>query len=74
MTYVKYIERTRDYYLSQGYDQSYKWAHFDDVAFALLPTGWVALGLAAWGALAFPGVVEIHRQFQNVPNGEPDPV
>ncbi len=44
-------------------------------AFALLPTGWVALGLAAWGALAFPGVVEIHRQFQNVPkNREPDPV
>jgi hypothetical protein len=36
-------------------------------AFGFLPTGWVALGLAAWGALAFPGVVEIHRQFQNVP-------
>ena len=44
-------------------------------AFALLPTGWVALGLASWGALAFPGVVEIHRQFQNVPeNREPDAV
>ena len=44
-------------------------------AFKLLPTGWAALGLAAWGALALPGVVELHRQFQNVPkHREPDPV
>lgn len=44
------------------------------VAFNLLPTGWVALGLVAWGALALPAVVELHRQFQNIPEGgEPDP-
>jgi hypothetical protein len=36
MTHVKYIERTREYYLSQGYDQSYAWAHFDDVPFTPL--------------------------------------
>ncbi len=42
-------------------------------AFALLPTGWVALGLAAWEALIWPGLVEI-QQFQNVPNGESNPV
>ena len=36
MTYVKYIERTRDYYLSQGYDQTYQCAHFDDVPFTTL--------------------------------------
>ena len=43
-------------------------------AFALFPSNWVAMGLAVWGALALPGVVEIHRQFQNVPKGrEPDP-
>ena len=42
-------------------------------AFALLPTSWVALALAAWGALVWPDVAEIHRAFQNVPQGEPDP-
>lgn len=36
MSYVKYIDRTRDYYLSQGYDKSYAWAHFDDVSFTPL--------------------------------------
>ena len=44
------------------------------VAFALLPTSWVALALAAWAVLAVPGLVEIHRQFQHVPDGEPEPV
>mgnify|MGYP001158101957 FL=1 len=34
MEYVRYIDRTRDYYLSQGYEKSYEWAHFDDVPFA----------------------------------------
>ena len=30
---VRYIDRTRAYYLSQGYDKPYRWAHFDDVPF-----------------------------------------
>lgn len=33
---VDYIERTRDYYLSQGYEKPYQWAHFDDAPFAAL--------------------------------------
>ncbi len=33
---VKYIDRTRDYYLSQGYEKPYQWAHFDDVPFTPL--------------------------------------
>ncbi len=41
-------------------------------AFALLPPGWVALGLAAWAAVALPGVVALHRRFQHIPHGEPD--
>ena len=36
MDYVKYIDRTRAYYLSQGYQEPYKWAHFEDVPFARL--------------------------------------
>ncbi len=36
MDYVRYIDRTRAYYLSQGYKDSYRWAHFEDVPFARL--------------------------------------
>ncbi len=35
--YVRYIEKTRDYYPSQGYDKPYQCAHFDAVPFAPLP-------------------------------------
>lgn len=34
---VRYIDRTRDYYLSQGYEKPYQWAHFDEVPFTPLP-------------------------------------
>jgi hypothetical protein len=37
MDYVRYIDRTRDDYLRQGYDKSYAWAHFEDVPFRPLP-------------------------------------
>ena len=33
---VKYIDRTRDYYLAQGYKKPYQWAHFDEVPFTAL--------------------------------------
>jgi len=33
---VRYIDRTRDYYLSQGYEKPYVWAHFDEVPFTPL--------------------------------------
>ncbi|MBT6910711.1 MAG: hypothetical protein HOA21_06130 [Rhodospirillaceae bacterium] len=36
MDYVRYIDRTRDYYLSQGYEKPYEWAHFDEVPFTPL--------------------------------------
>ncbi len=32
--YVRYIDKTREYYLSQGYDKPYKWAHFEEAPFA----------------------------------------
>lgn len=35
MDYVRYIDRTRAYYLSQGHEP-YRWAHFEDVPFARL--------------------------------------
>ncbi|PPR19565.1 MAG: hypothetical protein CFH40_02253, partial [Alphaproteobacteria bacterium MarineAlpha10_Bin3] len=36
MNHVRYIDKTRDYYLSQGYDKPYRWANFDDVPFTPL--------------------------------------
>ena len=36
MDHVRYIDRTRDYYKSQGYQEPYKWAHFEDVPFVRL--------------------------------------
>lgn len=42
-------------------------------AFLLLPTTWVALALLGWALAALPGLIEIHRQFQNEPEGDPGP-
>jgi hypothetical protein len=36
MTHVRYIDRIRDYYLDQGYEKPYDWAHHDEVAFTPL--------------------------------------
>ena len=33
---VRYIEKTREYYLTEGYAKPYKWAHFEDVPFMRL--------------------------------------
>ncbi|HEY7268965.1 MAG TPA: hypothetical protein VH951_03985 [Dehalococcoidia bacterium] len=35
--YVHYMERTREYYRAQGFDEAYRWAHFDDVPFTRPP-------------------------------------
>ncbi len=36
MSHVKYIDKTREYYLGQGYEKPYVWAHFDEVPFTRL--------------------------------------
>ena len=33
---ISYMQRTRDYYLALGYDNPYRWAHYEDVPFARL--------------------------------------
>jgi len=35
-SFVSYIDRTREFYLAQGYDKPYRWAHFDEVPFTRL--------------------------------------
>lgn len=34
MSYVRYIDKTREYYLSEGYEKPYRWAHNEDIPFA----------------------------------------
>ncbi|MDP6706821.1 MAG: glycine/sarcosine/betaine reductase selenoprotein B family protein [Alphaproteobacteria bacterium] len=36
MDYVRYIDRTREYYAAEGYEKPYEWAHFDEVPFTPL--------------------------------------
>ena len=36
MDHVQYMERIREYYLSQGYDKPYAWPHFANVPFTPL--------------------------------------
>lgn len=35
-TFVSYIDKSREYYLARGYENPYRWAHFDDVPFTPL--------------------------------------
>jgi hypothetical protein len=44
---IRYIERTRSYYLGLGYENPYVWAHYGDVPFSLLqkPLSQSVLGL-----------------------------
>jgi hypothetical protein len=37
MDWVRYIDKTRDYYRGEGYGEPYRWARFDTVPFAPLP-------------------------------------
>ena len=36
MDYVRYIDRTREYYAAEGYEKPYRWSPFDDVPFTPL--------------------------------------
>ena len=36
-TFVSYIDRTREFYMAQGYAEPYQWAYFDEVPFRRLP-------------------------------------
>lgn len=36
-SFVRYIDKSREYYRAQGYDKPYTWAHHADVPFCALP-------------------------------------
>lgn len=49
---VRYIDRSRAYYLALGFDNPYRWAHFDDVPFTPLarPLRTMRVGLISTAA------------------------
>ena len=66
MEHVRYIDRTREDYLRQGYEKPYQWAQFDDVPFTPLkkPLSECRIGLL--------GTSEVAVKFD--PETEEDPV
>lgn len=55
---IRYIDRTRDYYLALGYGNPYQWAHFAEVPFTPLrkPLAVSRLALVTTAAPYQPGV------------------
>ena len=57
MSHVRYIDKTREYYLSEGYDSPYRWAQFDDVPFTPLarPLAECRVGLVTTSEMVIRG-------------------
>jgi D-proline reductase (dithiol) PrdB len=52
--YVRYMDKTREYYLAEGYNNPYQWAHFEDTPFTPLtkPLSECRLGLVTTSDIA----------------------
>ena len=70
MEHVRYIDRTRDYYLSQGYEKSYAWAEYEEVPFTRLskPLSQCKIGLLGTSEVA----VQFDPQTETNPINEED--
>ncbi len=60
---IRYIERTRNYYLAIGFDNPYQWAHYDDVPFSALkkPLSESRIGLVTTAAPFQPELADQGR-------------
>jgi hypothetical protein len=78
-SFVSYIDKSREYYEAQGYEQAYRWAAFDEVPFsplgkplsecnvAVVTTSFLHHHKSAWGAPATDKVV-YHHPVAEVPD------
>jgi hypothetical protein len=64
--YVRYIDKTRDYYLSQGYDKPYQWAQYDDVPFTPLakPLSQCRVALISTSEISIHGAGSVEDETQ----------
>ena len=70
MSYVRYIDKTRDYYRLQGYSKPYEWAHYEKVPFTPLakPLSDCRIALISTGEVEVKGrnLSEDENQMGNV--------
>jgi glycine/sarcosine/betaine reductase selenoprotein B len=78
MRHVRYIDKTREYYASEGYTTPYRWARFDTVPFRRLrrPLRECRVGLVSTSELAVRGEPtdpdkELKRQVYALPTDVP---
>lgn len=73
--YVRYMERSRDYYRAQGFDDAYRWACFEDVPFTLLkkPLAETVVTLVTTASLPWDGAPD-ERPLPEVYSLTPDTV
>jgi hypothetical protein len=57
--FVSYIDKSREFYATQGYETPYRWARFDDVPFTALakPLAELRLGVVTTSTLLADGAV-----------------
>jgi hypothetical protein len=54
-SFVSYIDKSREYYAAQGYENPYAWLHHEEVPFAALPGPLAELRLGVVTTAAWPG-------------------
>src|SRR5260370_9327894 len=69
--YVSYIDKSREYYSASGYEQPYRWAHYEDVPFSRLakPLSQSRIGVVTTADQAPRGAPRATKLFA-APNGE----
>jgi D-proline reductase (dithiol) PrdB len=57
MSHVRYMDKTADYYRSEGYATPYRWAHFEDIPFTPLtkPLAACRVGVVTTSEMAIVG-------------------
>lgn len=73
MSHVRYIDKTREYYASEGYTTPYQWAHFDTIPFTPLPRPLAAcrMGVVTTSEIAVrdqPTADDLAREVYSLPS------
>lgn len=78
MSHVRYIDKTRDYYRTEGYDTPYRWAHFEDIPFTRLakPLAACRVGVVTTSELVirdepYDTAAELRREVYSLASGVP---
>jgi len=74
-TFVSYIDKSREFYLAQGFDNPYRWAYFEDVPFTPLakPLSECVVALITTASLPSDGPIDTRPPavVYSVPSDDP---